>query len=47
MGCACDSYKLLLSNIPASVNETALLNSLSQFGYVVQVCLSPDAAGVS
>lgn len=47
MGCACDSYKLLLSNIPVSVTESALISSLSQFGHVVQMGLSPDPAGVS
>jgi hypothetical protein len=47
MGCACDAYKLLLSNIPASVSESTLLSALSQFGHVAQVGLSPDVAGVS
>lgn len=47
MGCACDACKLLLSNIPVSVTETALISALSQFGHVVQLGLTPDSAGVS
>jgi hypothetical protein len=47
MGCACDAFKLLLSNIPVSVTETVLINALSQFGHVVQLGLTPDLAGVS
>lgn len=47
MGCTCDAFKLLLSNIPVSVTETALISALSQFGHVVQLGLTPDSAGVS
>jgi hypothetical protein len=47
MGCACDTLKLLMSNIPASVSESLLISTLSQFGPVVQLGLTADAAGVS
>lgn len=47
MGCACDTLKLLLSNIPVGVTESALVGALSQFGPVVQLGLTPDPAGVS
>lgn len=47
MGCAPDAFKLLLSNIPVSISESALISALSQFGHVVQLGLSQDPAGVS
>lgn len=47
MGCACDAFKLLLSNIPVGVTESALLSMLNMFGPVVQLGLSQDSAGVS
>jgi hypothetical protein len=47
MGCAPDAFKLLLSNIPVSISESALISALSQFGHVVQLGLAQDPAGVS
>jgi hypothetical protein len=46
LGCSCDAYKLLLSNVPTSTSEEELALLLGQFGRVAQISLAPEPTGV-